>query len=329
MRRREFILLVGGAALAGPGIVHGQITGKQSARVGVLWHAGSAEEEGTNFKALVKGFADLGSAEGRSITLEHRFPSERADRFRSMASELVESKVDVLVAIGANSAPYAKAATSTVPVVFALVPDPLGANLVKSLARPEANITGFSNSASDLIGKRLGLLKEVIPGLSKVALLVNTNSPLASGYETAVNNAASGLGLTGAASKWKSPDELKPTFAAMKAAGIQAVMFNPDGWAFTYRDLISKLALESRLPLSAYSRQTLAAGALMSYGVDHDAILYRVAIYVSKILKGVKVEELPIEQPTKFEFLINLKTAKALELAIPPSMLLRADEVVE
>jgi len=178
----------------------------------------------------------------------------------------------------------------------------------------------------------LGLLKEVVPGLSKVALLVNVNSPLASGYETAVNDAAGGLGLVGTAFKWKSPDDLKPTFAAMKAAGVQAVMFNPDGWAFTYRDLISKLAVENRLSTSAYSRQTLSAGALMSYGVDHDAILYRVAIYVSKILKGVKVEELPIEQPTKFEFLINLKTARTLRLTIPPSIYVaarrRGDRVV-
>jgi len=329
MKRREFISLVGGAVLAGPAIARAQTSGKQPARVGILWHAGSAEEEGTNFKALEKGFADLGPVDGRPIVLVHRFPSERADLFRTMAAELVTSKVDVLVAVGANSAPYAKAATPSIPIVFALVPDPLGAKLVTSLARPEANITGFSNSASDLIGKRLSLLKEVIPGLSKVALLVNTNSPLALGYETAVQDAAGGLGLAGVAFKWKSPDDLKPIFGAMKAAGIQAVMFNPDGWAFTYRDLISKLALENRLPTSAYSRQTLSAGALMSYGVDHDAILYRVATYVSKILKGVKVEELPIEQPTKFEFLINLKTAKALGLTIPPSMVLRADEVIE
>ena len=180
----------------------------------------------------MKGFRDIGYTEGRDIVLEHRFPGEVPEKFRSMAAELVASKVDVLVAVGANTPPYAKEAT--IPVVFALVPDPLGSKLVKSLARPEANVTGLSNTAFDLIGK------------------------------------------------------LEAVFTAMTAAGAQAVTFNPDGWAFTYRAIISKLALASGLPLSAYSRQTLEAGSLVSYGVDHDAICLRVVVYVDRLLKGTK-----------------------------------------
>jgi putative ABC transport system substrate-binding protein len=256
----------------------------------------------------------------------------RGGTVKSLAGELAKddvAKVDVLVTIGANGAPYAKEATSTIPVVFVLVPDPLGLNLVKSIARPEANITGLSNSASDLIGKRLALFKEVIPRLSKVALLVNENSTLASAYETTTHEAAVALELLYTGFKWRVPDDLATTFISMKDAGIQAFIINPDGWSFTHRVMISKLAIENRLPLSAWSREMLNAGALMSYGVDHPAVCYRVAAFVSKLLKGATVGEVPVELPTTFEFLINLKTAKALGLTVPESVLLQATEVIE
>lgn len=328
MRRRDFIKAIGGLAASWPlGALAQQNT--RLPKVGVLWHAGSAQEEGANFPALVAGFSDIGYVEGRNIALEHRFPNEIPAQFRSMAAELVASGVDVLVAIGANAAPYAKEATTKIPVVFGLVPDPLGSNLVKSLARPEANVTGFSNSASDLIGKRLELYKEIIPGLSRVALLVNANSQLAAAYTDTTQAAASNLGLSGYTFTWRSPEELESVFAAMKGAGVQAVMTNPDGWAFTYRATIAKLAIVNGLALSTWSRQTFDAGALMSYGVNHDAICRRVAVYVDKLLKGTKTGELPVEQPTKFEFFISLKTAKALGVEIPPAMLTRADEVIE
>jgi putative tryptophan/tyrosine transport system substrate-binding protein len=326
--RRDFIMLLGGAAVAWPLAARAQ-QGTRIPRVGVLWHAGSAEEEGSNFRALVKGFAALGYVEGRTIILEHRFPNERPENFRSMAAELVTSGVDVLVSVGANAAPYVKEATTTIPVVFALVPDPLGSKLIKSLARPEANVTGLSNSAADLIGKRLEIFREIIPGLSRVALLVNSNSQLARVYASTTSTAAAALGLAGQTFTWSAPQELRSVFAAMKGAGIQAAMVNPDGWAFTHRWAISKLSLENQIPLSSWSRQTLEAGALMSYGVDHDAICSRVAVYVQKLLTGTKPGDLPVEQPTKFELLINLKTAKAIGLDIPPTLLARADEVIE
>jgi putative tryptophan/tyrosine transport system substrate-binding protein len=328
MRRREFIkatLIV--AAFSPRGVLAQQ--SQKIPRIGVLWHAGSAQAEGTNFPALVKGFSDLGYIEGRNIVLEHRFPNEVPAQFERMAAELVASGVDVLVAIGANAAPYAKAVTTVVPVVFALVPDPLGSNLVKSLARPEANVTGFSNSASDLVGKRLELLRELVPELSRVALLVNSNSKLATRYSDGFQAAASNLGLSGSTFTWLKPEDLESVFAAMKAAGVQALMINPDGWAFTYRAAVAKLAMANRLVLSSWSRQTFDAGAFMSYGVDHDAICHRVAVYVDKLLKGAKPGDLPVELPTKFEFLISLRTAKALGRDVPAAMLSRADEVVE
>ena len=328
MTRRDLIALLGTTAVSWPlGARAQQRT--RIPRVGVLWHAGSAEEEGSNFRSLVKGFASVGYIEGRDIILEHRFPNERPENFRSMASELVASGVDVLVTIGANAAPYAKEATTTIPVVFAVVPDPLGSKLIKSLARPEANVTGLSNSASDLIGKRLEILREIIPGLTRVALLVNSNSPLAPSYAGTTSAAAAALGLAKQTFTWRMPQELNSVFADMKAAGIQAAMVNPDGWAFTHRWAISKLSVENRIPLSSWSRQTLEAGALMSYGVDHDAICARVAVYVQKLLTGTKPGDLPVEQPTKFELLINLKTAKALGLDVPATLLARADEVIE
>ena len=248
MRRRDFITLLGGTA-TWPLAANAQQPAKIP-HIGVLWHAANAEQEGTNYKAIVKGFADIGYIDGKTVVLEHRFPNEQPAQFRSMAAELVASGVDVLVVIGANAPPYAKEATKTIPIVFALMPDPIGSKLVNNLARPEANVTGLSNSASDIVGKRLALFKEVIPGLSRVALLVNSNSSLAAGYEQAFQAAAANLGLSGKVFTWRAPDELISIFAAMKDAGIQAVMFNPDGWAFTYRDLIAKLALAKGLPLS-------------------------------------------------------------------------------
>jgi len=328
MKRREILKAIGGVAASWSLPTHAQQTARIP-RVGVLWHAGNAEEEGSNYRALIKGFKDLGYVEGRNIVLEHRFPGDLPANFRSMAAELVASGVDVLVSIGANAAPYARDATKTIPVVFAIVPDPLGNKLVKSLAQPEANVTGLSNTAADLIGKRLELFKEVIPGLAGVALLVNANSQLASTYINTTQTAATALALSCQVFTWRAPEELESVFAAMKASKVQAAIANPDGWAFTDRAVISKLAITNGLALSVWSRQTLEAGALMSYGVNHDAICSRVAVYVDKILKGTKPGDLPVEQPTKFEFLINLKTAKALGITVPPALPARADDLIE
>src|SRR5262245_8325680 len=231
-RRREFLTLFGGAAAAWPLAARAQQTRKVP-RIGVLWHAGSAEEEGSNFKALVKGFTDLGYVDGRNIILEHRFPNEVPDRFRSMAADLVASVVDVLIGVGANAAPYANNATTTIPVVFVLVSDRIGSGLVMSLARPEGNVTGISNYAADLIGKRLELFKEIIPNRSRVALLVNANAQISRVYIDAFKAATAKLGLFDGSYQWRALDELVPAFDAMERAEIQGLITCPDGLAFT------------------------------------------------------------------------------------------------
>jgi putative tryptophan/tyrosine transport system substrate-binding protein len=263
-------------------------------RVGVLWHAGSADEEGTTFTELVKGFEDLGYIQGRNVILEHRFPNELPDRFRSMAAELVGSGVDVLISVGANAAPYAKNATTTIPVIFVSVPDPIASGLVKSLPRPEANVTGISNSATDLIGKRLEILKEMIPDLSRTAILVNANAQVARVYVDTAQAAAAKQGLSHHTFSWRSLDDLESVFDAMKRANIQAPITAPDGLAFTYGATIAKLAVAQRIALSVWVRQPLEAGALMSYGADPDEIFRRAAVYVDKVLKGSKPSELPV-----------------------------------
>ena len=235
LARRAFILLIAAAA-AWPLAARAQ-QARKIPRIGVLWHAGSAEEEGSNFKALVKGFTDLGYVEGRTAILEHRFPNEVPERFRSMAAELVASGVDVLIAVGANAAPYAKNATTTIPVVFVLVSAPIGSGLVKSLARPEGNVTGISNYAADLIGKEL--FKEIVPGLSRVALLVNSNAQISSVYIDVFKAATANLGLFGGTYPWRSPDELVPAFDAMKQ-GFQALITCPDGVRRSHTDISSR-----------------------------------------------------------------------------------------
>jgi len=326
--RRTFLAGTGAVLLAAPLAAEGQPAAKLP-RIGVLWHAGNAEEEGPYLRALLEGFKSLGYVEGRNIAFEHRFPNESPEQFRRMAAELVSLRVDVLVSVGSVAPTYAKDATTTIPVVFMLVADPLGLHLVDSLSRPSGNVTGLSNFSSDLIGKRLQILKETIPQLSRVAQLVNPNAQTSRLYIDITRNAATELALAVQTFQARSVDELESAFDAMVRAKMQAVTVNPDGLAFQGRAIIARLALARHLPLATYSRDTFEVGALLSYGADHRAICRRGAVYVDKILRGSKPSDLPVEGPTRFEFIINLNTAKALGLTIPPSVLGRADEVIE
>jgi putative tryptophan/tyrosine transport system substrate-binding protein len=327
VKRREFITLLGGAAMW-PLAARAQER-RRIPRVGVLWHAASAEEEGPLFTALVEGFRALGYIDGQNIILEHRFPNEMPERFTSMAAELVSLNVDVIVSSGNNAASYAKNATATIPLVLMLISDPVGIGLVESLARPGGNATGLSFFTSELIGKRLQLLKETVPDLSRVAQLVNPLARISRLYTDLTQTAAAQLGLTVERFEARSRDELEPAFEAMARAGMQAFVTNADGLAYSQRELIGKLALKTRLPSAVFMRETLVPGTLLSYGVDSLVICRRAAVYVDKILKGAKPGELPVEQPTKFEFLVNLKTAKALGITISPLLLSQADEVIE
>jgi putative tryptophan/tyrosine transport system substrate-binding protein len=328
LRRREFVTLLAGAAAAWPVAAQAQEL-RRIPRIGVLWHAANAEEEGPLFKGLIDGFKTLGYIEGRNIKLEHRFPNEVPERFRSMAAELVALNVDALVSAGTQAALSLRDATKTIPVVFMFIPDPVGAKLVDSLGRPGGNVTGLSNFASDLIGKRLQLLKEAIPRLSRVALLVNPDSPISRQYIDVAKAAAPILRLTVQTFEVSLLDKFETAFDAMATAGMQAVSINADGLIYQAKETIAKQALVRRMPLVAYSRETFDAGALMAYGPDNVVATHRAADLVDKILKGAKPSELPVEQPTKFEFFINLKTAKALGLTIPQTLLERADQVIQ
>jgi putative ABC transport system substrate-binding protein len=326
MQRRKFITLLGGAAAAWPFAVHAQ--GQRTIpKIGVLWHAASAEEETPYFGSLIEGFRNLGYSEGR-IALEHRFPNEMPELFASMAAELVSLKPDVLVAVG-GAAPYAKKATATTPIVFMYVPDPVGSKLVESVRRPGENATGLTNFSLELSAKRLEYLKEIIPTLSRVALLVNPNAKISDLYIDQSNAAGPKLGLTTQAFQVRSLNELEGAFDAMVKAGMQAVVVNAESLFYQGKETIAKLAVARRLPTCVWVREVLEAGALASYGPDQRAIARRVAVYVDRILKGEKPADMPVEQPTRFEFLINLKTAKALGIEVPPTLLTRADEVVE
>ena len=326
IRRREFIVTLGGAAawsLAARAQQGGRIP-----RIGFLWHAGSREEESMNFEAVIEGFAKLGYVEGRNIILEHRFPNEEPERFRTMAAELVALNVDVLM-VTATGAPYLRDATTKIPIVFVAVPDPVSMRLVQSLARPGGNMTGLSNFGEELAAKRLQLLKELVPGLSRVALLVNRDLLSKGFYIEGSRMAADKLGLAVQVFELTSVEDLEPTFDAMVQAGMQAVTLAQGGFAFSRRATVAKLALARRLALCAYSKTTFDAGALMAYGPNSLDAFRRMAVYVDKILKGAQPSELPVEQPTSFELFINLRVAKTLGLDVPVHLQQIADEVIE
>lgn len=324
MNRRQFIASM---AAALPAMARAQQAGRMPT-VAYLWHAGSPQEEEPYYSALREGFARLGYREGRNLNLIHRFPNELPERFQSMAQELVAMKVDVLMG-GAIATDYLQRATARIPIVFMFVPDPEGQKLVQSLSQPGGNATGMSNFGRDIAGKRLELLKELVPNLSRVGFLVNPSIPSAAMYIRVMSDAAQQLKLSLHTFESRALAEMAPAFDAMVKAGMQAVAVAQGGTAFQARHLNPKLALERRLPLLAYSRETFEGGALASYGPSSIESVHRSAVFVDKILKGASPARLPVEFPTQFELLINAKTAKALGLAVPDRLRLRATEVVE
>lgn len=305
MRRREFITLLGGVG-AWRSAAPGQPI-KNVPKVGVLWHAANTEEEAIGLAALTRGFSDLGYIEGKTIALHHRFPAELTERFESLSAELAAIPVDVLVAVTQPAALAAQRATTTIPIVFILVPEPVGSKLVKSLARPGGNITGLTNIAAELTAKRIQLLKEALPRMTRVTLLVNPNDQQAMHrFIDEAKIAGTALGLDVQPLEVRSLGEFEQAFDNMADGRSDGVITTPNGLFYLGRVLAGQLAVKHRLPLMVQNRETLEDGALMACGPDIQALFRRAAVYVDKILKGEQPADLPVEVPTKFQFFINL-----------------------
>jgi putative tryptophan/tyrosine transport system substrate-binding protein len=330
MRRRQFITLLGGFGAAWPLAARAQQSSNKVPVVGVLWHAGSAEEEDVYLSVLVKAFNDLGYIEGKNIHLDQRFPAENPERFQKLGQELIDDHPAVLMAITSFGAVTLKKLTSSIPIVFVFVPDPLGFGLVNSLARPGGNATGPSLMAVDLSGKRLELLKQVVPGLSRVALLTDPKTDPS--RERTIKNhqaAAEALGVTLWNEDIAGPEDVEPVFAKIADNHADGVVRGTSGGLFfNLRARIGAAALAHKLPVMAYIAEEVPSGYLMSYGQDLPDFVHRAVAYADKILKGANPADLPVEQPTKFKLVLNLKTASALGLGFPQSLILSADEMI-
>jgi len=279
--------------------------------------------------AFIEGLRELGWVEGQNITIELRFSEGKMERLPDLAAELVHLNVDLIVAAAARPPVAAKQATRTIPIVMTNMGDPVGTGLVASLARPGGNVTGLSLLTPELIGKQLELLKEIVPRLSRVAVLRNPTSPTHPLSLREAEVAARSLGIQLEVLEARGPDEFEMAFAAMTRKRAGALNVLGDGMFFLHRTRIAALAAKYRLPAIFAQRQHADAGGLMAYGSSLRDNFRRAATFVDKILKGAKPADLPVEQPTKFELVINLKTAKALGLTIPQSMFIRADEVIQ
>jgi len=276
-----------------------------------------------------QGLRDLGYVEGRTIVVENRWGEGSDERFPRLAADLARLGADVIVTWGTPATLAAKNATNTIPIVMAASGDPVGTRLIAGLARPGGNITGLSSHNPGLEAKRLELLKELVPKLSHVAVLWNPANPLHDGLVREVKDTASQLGVRLELVGVKGSTEFDAAFATMKKKRPDALIVEPDNIFYFHSKRIVDFATKSRLPAVFTHREFADAGGLVVYGANYSALFRRAAIYVDKILKGAKPADLPVEQPTKFELVINLKTAKALGLTIPQSLLLRADEVIQ
>ncbi len=298
-------------------------------RIGFLV-TGSRSDSALMLDAFRQGLRELGWVEGQNLAIEYRFAEGRSDRLPDLAAGLVRLEVDIIVAGATLGAVAAKHASSTIPIVMISVADPVGLGLIDSLARPGGNATGLTYSVgTDIIGKQLELLKQIVPTVRRVAILSNPAFPAQALAIREVKVAARLLGVQLQLLEARGPDELEDAFAAMAKRGVGALLVVGDAMFLLHRTRLAELAARSRLPAAYALREHVEAGGLMSYGPSLTDLFRRAAIFVDKILKGGKPGDVPVEQPTKFELVINLKTAKALALTIPPSLLLRADEVIE
>ena len=325
MKRREFITLLGGAAAAWPFAARAQQAGKQPT-IGFLGAAPSIESQ--RIAAFVQRLRELGWIDGRNLAIEYRWAEGRDERYTEIAAELVRLKVDVIVTVATPATLAAKQATTVIPIVFLTASDPVGTGLVASLARPGGNVTGLANQISDTTGKKLEFLREVVPGLRRLAIMANVANPAAVLDMGQAQVTGRALGLEVTTSEIRRAEDISPAFDALKGRA-DALYLCPDPLMNTNRTQINIFAVRARLPTIYGVRDFVQAGGLMSYAPNLPNQFRRAADFVDKILRGAKPGDIPVEQPTKFELVINLTTAKALGLTVPPSLLARADEVIE
>ena len=326
MRRREFITLLSGAAAAWPLAARAQQPAKVP-RIGFLFYGSPGPSPGID--AFRQGLRELGYIEGQNIAVEYRFASGRVGQLPELAAELVRLKLDVIVTPTTPASVAAKQATNTIPIVIAGIADAVGAGLITNLARPDGNVTGLTSISAELGGKRLELLKGVVPKASRVAVLHDPADRSNVLILKELQAAAPALGLTLQPLEVQGPGEFEGAFIAMSRERADALFGAPGVLTFEHRKTVVALAAKSRIPTLWGHRQFVDVGGLMSYAVNFYDQCRRAATYVDQILKGSKPADLPVEQPTKFEFILNLKTAKALGLEIPPTLLALADEVIE
>jgi putative ABC transport system substrate-binding protein len=327
MKRRELLGVLGGAAaFAWPLVAHGQ----QPRKLPTIGFLGAATRSAWSpwVADFVQRLGELGWIEGRTVAIEYRWADARNERFAEITAEFVRIKVDIIVTAG-TAVVTAMRETSTIPIVFALAVDPLGMGLVGSLARPGGNITGLSLQAPDLAGKRLELLREVVPNLRRLAVMAHVGNPQVLLETREVQAAASMLGLSVVLSEIRQAEDIAPAFKVLDGRADALYVCSNDPLVHANQVRINTLALAARLPAIYANKEYVVAGSLMSYGPNVPDLWRRAAEYVDKILRGTKPADLPVQQPTKFDLVVNLTTAKALGMTIPESFLLRADEVIE
>jgi putative tryptophan/tyrosine transport system substrate-binding protein len=327
MRRREFIAVVGGVATWPLGVRAQQPA--RARRLGVLSQDPVHARQTPPYQAFQKGLGELGWVEGQNLAIEWRFSEGKADLLPRLATELVDLPVDLIVAIATPPALAAAAATSTIPIVFIQVADPVALGIVPSLARPGGNVTGLSNMLTDFGGKRLQLLKESLPRATRVAFLWNRSNQASALVFRQLEQAGRQIGLELKDIGVSSRGELKDAVTSAAGADVAAVMLQDDTLIASYMNEIVPLAARFALPIFSLYSEYVDGGGLICYGPSLPAIYRRGAIYADRILKGAKPSDLPVEQPTKFELVINLQTAKALGISIPDVVLARADRVIE
>ena len=328
MRRRDFLGVLSGAVVA-PLTLPLTAGAQQGDRVQVIGYLGvtTPSDGSERTTAFVRQLHELGWIEGRTVAIEYRWAEGRGERYTEIAAEFVRLKVDVIVTAG-GAVLAAKQATSVIPIVFAVANDPVGSGLVASLARPGGNVTGLSLQFTDIAGKRLQFLRETVPGLRRLGIMANIRYPGAVLESREVQAMARTLGLEIARVEIERPEDIPIVFKTLRSRA-EALYVCADPLLGTHRTWINTLALAARVPTMHGNREHIEAGGLMSYGANFADLYRRAAHFVDKVLRGTKPANIPVEQPTKFDFVINLKTAKTLGLEIPPMLLARADEVIE